>query len=75
MNPCRNLKLLVMVRQKFVMVEQMPAHAHPWLCLCCYRQHAESKNADYLVDLCVLANMDSDNIADVLMFSVCEKSY
>ena len=38
MNPRVNLKLLVMVGQKFVMVGQetvmvgkMPAHAHPWL--------------------------------------------
>ena len=37
-NPRVNLKLLVMVGQKFVMVGQetvmvgqMPAHAHPWL--------------------------------------------
>ena len=37
-NPRVNFKLLVMVGQKFVMVEQetvmvwqMPAHAHPWL--------------------------------------------
>ena len=41
MNPGVNLKLLVMVGQKFVMVGQetvmvgqMPAHAHPWLHHC-----------------------------------------
>ena len=38
MNPCVNLKLLVMVGQETVMVGQeivlvgqMPTHAHPWL--------------------------------------------
>ena len=31
-NPRVNLKPLVMVGQRFVMVGQMPAHAYPWLC-------------------------------------------